>query len=305
MSKLLYEYVASGKLGTLYPPEFRGLAGTVDPHVHVGYGAHDPIALAKHASRAGMRALLFKMVEYPSVEVARITSEVIEEWAHHEGITPVTCFGGVVLNSHLGGLNLDLVRLTTRAGGRAVWFPTSSSANHLAKTRGVSLSELKGAGLYLLDSGKLLPNVREIVKYAVDNDLILSFGHASRDEIIGLAEEVYALGFKKAVLDHPLSSVIALGEEDLEEICKLGVHLNFTYFELSPVEGVDPQRMVDLIRKVGPEKVLLSSDVSLPISPDPVECLRLMTMFMKFLGLDDEWVKKMNTTNARRLLNIS
>lgn len=300
----LYELLEKSRFETTYPPQLKGLAGRIDFHVHVGIARSDPVALAKHATRAGMKAFLFKMAPTPSCEIARVTNEVVADWAEKEGLRPVSCYGGVVLNSLLGGLNLELVRRTLASGGKAVWMPTISSAHHLMRAKGMSLEQARLKGLYILDGGRLLPEAKDILKVVADNNVILSFGHLSREEIIALAEEADRLNFKKAVADHPFASVVGIEPEDFLPLARSGVYFNFTYFEISPFVGVDPVDMAKAIQEIGPDRAILSSDVGPDIFPDPVESIRLLLAMMRVCGLDQGALDKISQANASHLLDL-
>ena len=55
----------------------------------------------------------------------------------------------------------------------------------------------------------------------------------------------------------------------MKELRQAGILFNFTWDELSPLLGVDPQIMYNTIREVGPEHFTLSSDAGEPLSPIP------------------------------------
>jgi len=298
-----YELVAKYKFETSYLPDFSGLKGIIDPHLHAGARRTDPVSLARLASQAGMKALLFKTSQVPTVEMARIVTDVTRNWAESQNLTPVLCFGGTTLNLPSGGLNLDLVKYCTETGGKAVWFPTLTSANHQAKTKGIPFSEAKKFGISLMEDGKLKKQVTEIFGYAIEKNIILSFGHASRDEMFAMAEYGAARGFKKMLIDHPFDPVSAgLTEEELVQMVDEGVNINLTFFEISPLIGVDPMRMVNLIQKTGPDHVILSSDAGQPILPNPVECIRSLIAILQVLGIEKEWMHSMTVINPGRLL---
>ena len=61
------------------------------------------------------------------------------------------------------------------------------------------------------------------------------------------------LRFKRVVIDHPFSPFIDLSVEQMKKFSTAGVLFNFTYDELSPLLGVDPQLMYNAIREVVPE----------------------------------------------------
>ena len=45
-------------------------------------------------------------------------------------------FGGIALNTQVGGLNPHAVNLCLAMGGRVVWLPTIASPGHIAHHRG-------------------------------------------------------------------------------------------------------------------------------------------------------------------------
>ena len=103
------------------------------------------------------------------------------------------------------------------------------------------------------------------------------------------------------VSDHPFSPFVDLSVEQMQELVGFGATMNFTYDELSPLLGVDPFRMYQAIRAVGPEHCTLSSDAGEPLFPNSVECMRLMRGYMRAFGLTEDELKLVTTTNPARL----
>ena len=62
------------------------------------------------------------------------------------------------------------------------------------------------------------------------------------------------------MIDHPYSPFLNVSPEMMKELAPVGILFNFTWDELSPLLGVDPQIMYNTIREVGPEYFTLSSD---------------------------------------------
>ena len=107
-------------------------------------------------------------------------------------------------------------------------------------------------GHYDLDeNGKLKPEIRDIVHLCADRNVALFFGHATHAEIYKLAEEVQKTGLKRAVIDHPFSPFLNVSPDMMKELRRSGISFNFTWDELSPLLGVDPQIMYNTIREVG------------------------------------------------------
>ena len=137
-------------------------------------------------------------------------------------------------------------------------------------------------GHYDLDAdGELKKEIKEIVRICADRNVALFFGHATHKEIYKLAEEVEKVGLKRAVIDHPFSPFLNVSPEMMKELSPVGIFSNFTWDELSPLLGVDPQIMYNTIRDVGPEHFTLSSDAGEPLFPDSVEAMRLVRAIWK------------------------
>lgn len=299
-----YELVAATANQTMFPPDYRCLDGVVDFHMHVGFARIDPVAQLKLASRAGMRGLVFKISQFPTVELARTTSQVVREWAEGEGVRPAEAFGGLVLGPMVGGINLLLVRRILKIGGRVIWLPVLESANHLEQALGVPREEARRRGVYVLDGGRLIPEVVELVKIVADADVALSLGHLGPEEMMAVSEEIDKAGFKKGFVDHPFDPPLRLSEQNLYDLVRAGLNLNWTFFEMSQWCGIDPRAMVHVTRKVGADRVIFSSDAFFPAAPDSVESMRLMVETFRLFGFSDDEMRKMQGLNACRLLGI-
>ena len=288
----------------VYPPGYSRLDGVVDFHMHVGYARMDPVAQLKLASRAGMRGLVFKISQFPTVELARTTTQVVREWAEREGVRPAEAVGGLVFGNMVGGINLRLARRVIAIGGRVVWLPVLESAQHLEQARGLSREEARRQGIYILNGGRLIPEVVELVKIVADADVTLSLGHLGPEEMMAVAEEIDKAGFKKGFVDHPFDPPLQLSEQNLYDLVRAGLNLNWTFFELSHWCGIDPRAMAQVTRKVGPDRVTLSSDAFCAAAPDSVEGMRLIVETFRLFGFDADEMRKMQCLNACRLLGV-
>jgi hypothetical protein len=175
-------------------------------------------------------------------------------------------------------------------------------ADPRAHTEPLSWEESLKYGHYTLDpAGKLKPFYEETLRIVADHDVALFFGHATHPEIDALAELVDKLGFKRAVVDHPFSPFVDLTVERMQQLAQIGITMNFTYDEISPLLGVDPKRIYDAIRAVGVEHVTLSSDAGEPLFPHSVECMRLLRGYMAAFGLDEAELDSVCCVNPARI----
>src|SRR5215207_884779 len=107
----------------------RLIHGAVDLHVHPSPSLFprriDEVEAARQAEEAQLRAILVKDHHHATApDLLPLRKHVFQDLA-------VQVFGGVALNNYVGGLNPYVVNLSLRLGGRMVWFPTVSSANHI------------------------------------------------------------------------------------------------------------------------------------------------------------------------------
>jgi hypothetical protein len=268
-----------------------------------------------------MRGILWKTLGSPSApwEARKELTEVLARWAEAEGVQPVECAVGVLTETWLGGPSREWVERAISQGATAVWLPVITSVRSLVKVGSPGgLAGLAGyrppmtaararalGGISLLDGARLRPTVCDTLRLVADHDVALFFGHASPDEALALAEEVERIGFRKAVVDHPFSQIVDLNVAQLCAIARAGVYINWTYDELSPLLGVDPQDMVGAILAVGPEQCVLSSDAGDPVMPHSVEALRLLRVLVESYGIPRDAVERMSVDNPAHLMGLS
>jgi hypothetical protein len=308
------------------PPLVKGIEDPIDIHCHAHEGQQDPLAIARLASQAGMKGLLYKSVtggnRRPAASVRKLL-EQLEPWCEQQGIRPIEAWAGFGTARGAGIAAPKDVRAELEDGVRCVWMPIANSATTLHKIGGWTSMWDKSApprvhsdplpwdfarkvGMYTLDeSGKLKPEVREIFKLVADYDVGVSFAHASHNEIYAMAEEVDRLGIRRAFVDHPFSPFVDLSFDQMKELTSAGIYMNFTYDELSPLLGVDPSRMYQAIRHIGTSKVTLSTDAGEPLFPNSIECMRLIRGYMRAFGLTEDEIREVSVTNPAKIVGLA
>jgi len=298
------------------------LTDAIDIHCHAHEGQQDAYELACRASRAEMKGLLFKsIVGDDQAAAARKLQDQIDRWAEKEGVRPITCWAGFVCGRQRQPLSAALARDAVDAGVTAIWLPVFTHANTINKvgtyrrltgdadadgwTGPLPWDEALKFGRYTLDDrGRLNGETREILRLCADRNVALFFGHATHDEMFQLAEEVDRLGIRRAVIDHPFSPFIDLTVEEMRQFARVGVFMNFTYDELSPLLGVDPQIMYNAIREVGVTHFTLSSDAGEPLFPDSVESMRLIRAYMEAFGMTTDELNTLCVRNPATVVGI-
>ncbi|MGZ5827342.1 MAG: DUF6282 family protein [Xanthobacteraceae bacterium] len=316
------------------PPAVSGVMGAIDIHCHAHEGQQDALALAKHASANGMKAILYKSISNPpgaqrgtgivrAAESARMMQNMVEDWCEEMKVAePTTMKAGWCIARGKKPPSAETTRAQMDDGIVAVWMPVAMHANTLSKVGGkpmwwgegtdplentdpIPWEEALKIGHYLLDGkGRLKPEIKEIFRMIADKNLAVFFGHSTHPEIFQMAEEVDKLGIKKAVVDHPFSPFVDLTLEQMRELTSLGIYMNFTYDEISPLLGVDPARMCKTIQALGTDYVTLSSDAGEPLFPNTVECMRMIRGYMRAFGLSEPEVHKISSINPEKIMTI-
>jgi hypothetical protein len=313
--------------GVVFPPLVPGVKGAIDIHCHAHDGQQDALALAKLASESGMRGIVFKTIgafagKHDPMHYLQPVIDELNKWADEQGIEPVHCWAGYGVTRDNRPPTAEKLRRNLDQGVRAIWLPVANHANTLFKVGGKPIWWDKNAspkdhtepmpweealkyGFYMLDEkGRLKPEFEESIRIVADSDAALFFGHATHPEIWAVAELVEKLGYKRAVIDHPFSPFIDLSIDEMKQLARIGVTLNFTFDELSPLLGVDPARMYAAIRAVGPEHCSLSSDGGEPLFPHSVECMRLVRGYMEAFGMNEAELDIMCSRNPAKVVGL-
>jgi hypothetical protein len=303
------------------PPNVPGVKDAIDIHCHAHEGQQDALTLAQHASKQGMRGLLYKTIVGRSNPVAAVgrVQEALNRWCEQEGVEPIQCWSGYNVAPTGKPPSAEATREQLETGVTAVWMPVAMHANTLNQVGGKPLwwgesknpyeqvppmpwEEALRIGHYLLDEhGNLKPEIREIIQVIADYGRTLFFAHATHRELFAMAEYGNKVGLKQMVVDHPFSPFVDVNVAQMKELANFGATMNFTFDEISPLLGVDPFRMYQAIREVGPANCTLSSDAGEPLFPNSVECMRLMRAYMRAFGLTEEELHQMTTKTPARL----
>ena len=267
--------------------------------------------------------LLFKTIvgrPGPAEAVAELTA-ALDPWCAGEDVRPVACRAGGVLDAMDASAPGEVAAMLD-SGVAAIWLPVITHANTLATVGGLKSwwdadarpGEWLGPlpwpqalerGAYLLDSaGRLKSEVIDIIAMVAERGAALFFGHATHPELFALADEVSRIGFRRAVIDHPFSPFVDLDTGQMRQFVAAGIMLNFTYDELSPALGIDPARMYDAIREIGPARCTLSSDAGDALFPNSVECMRLIRGYMAAYGLCEDGLRLVSVTNPAAVMGL-
>ena len=138
-------------------------------------------------------------------------------------------YGGIVLNSPVGGANPDAVEIAARLGGRVVWMPTVSARTHKAGASSPELSVHRGFELGVVevigDDGTLRPEWRDVLDVIAAHDLLLASGHLSADETVVLFRAAREHGVQRLLVNHPKMAFLHWSAEAAQVLQALDANL--------------------------------------------------------------------------------
>jgi Family of unknown function (DUF6282) len=287
------------------------LIGAVDLHCHSGPAAM-PRILDHHdelldAAAAGFRAVLYKDHFYPGMAHAIMLEKLFPELG-------VRLYSGIALNNASGGINPHAVDHAIKLGGKIVWMPTLSAANHInvlasgnAKTfPKTSQKMLDPTPLSALDAnGGLTDETKKVIDLVAAADIILAGGHLHVTEQHLVFAEAARRGVKKMMVNHP-TYIVGFSDSDIRQLVGLGVVMEHSIcmFIKGKSEKYSAGDLAHLIDVAGVDNTILSSDLGLVGSQRPVDGFRSITQMLLDLQMPRAAIKKLVSENAAAFLNL-
>lgn len=289
------------------------LEGAVDLHCHSGPSAMprilDHYDAFKDAADAQFAVLLYKDHYYPGMAHAQVLETRFPDYK-------TKLYSGVALNNSVGGINRFAVDHCIKLGGKIVWMPTFSAANHIDKykqkdAQAMSFPSTKEKmvepiPLTILDeNGRMTDETKACLDLIAEGDIILAGGHLHVSEQVLLFEEAIKRGVKKMLINHP-TYLIDCTDEDMRSFTSMGVYLEHSiclYLQSSRVKKFEPSELKHIIEVAGVDKTVLGSDLGLTDAPRPVDGYREIVKMLLELQFSHEDIRKLTSTNAAKLVN--
>ena len=282
------------------------LEGAVDIHIHSAPDIYarilNDIELALQAQEMGMKAILVKNHFTETAGRARLATDV----------TGFMVFGGIALNSSVGGINPHAVSAALKLGAKTVWMPTLHSRKFLAnKTHVANLAGELGEGLeglYLLnDDGSLKEELFQIFDLIIEFNSSLATGHISIEEAKVLVSEASKRGVKKIIVTHPLASFVNYSIEDMKEILDLGATwLEHVFNDTTRQVGhpISRETLFSGIKSIGANYCIMSTDSGQWLNPVPAQQMGIYIQDMLNFGFSKNDIRTMVSENPSRMLGI-
>ncbi len=281
-----------------------------DIHVHQApslFHRHYFVDVVRDAQEKGMRSVVLKSHQMLTTDRAL--------WAM-EQVDGIEVFGSIVLNLVHGGLNPFAVDHALRMGAKVVWMPTIDTVMQkrcfgelggYGSRQSIPLPEFYGDAEPLTltsDSGELLPALVECLALIKQYDAVLAVGHVTPEETLKLVREASKAGITKIVVDHPYLPFTDLADiEKQQELVALGATLNYAFSMITPKwYAVSVEELVRNLKIIGPENIVLSSDLGQLHNQLPAEGLRCYVQILLEEGVSPDAIETMFQHNTSKLL---
>jgi hypothetical protein len=278
------------------------IVGAIDLHVHSapdsGPRSIDAFEVARLARRYQMRALLFKNHYTQTASLAYLVGQQTPE---------IECYGGIVLNRAVGGLNpvaIERMAMMSGGAGKVVWMPTFDSEHYHR------VFQANPQYVPIAADGKLLAATLAVLDTIAEHELALATGHSSPAESLLLIAAARQRGIDRIIVTHPLPKPVGMSVADQKKAAAMGAFLEYPYGATLPPNPDWPgghntiEDYIAAIRAVGPEHVILSSDLGQRGNPVHTDGLIGFVTKLVAAGFSQAELDRMMKSNPARLLGL-
>jgi hypothetical protein len=287
------------------------LKDAYDLHVHsapdVMPRKMDDLEMAQRIIASGMKGYAGKSHYFCTAERAQIVRKLY----------PLcNVIGTITLNSSVGGINPMAVEMAGRAGAKIVWFPTVDSEHeieHLAHNPTGKLpywaqvkEKMKAEGIVspticILKDAKLKDEVFNVLDIIARFNMILATSHISKAETFALVKAAKDRKVGRIIITHADFPSTFYSIEEQKELVKHGAFIEHCY--TTPATGkVAWDVVIEQIRAIGPERVVLTTDLGQSTAVYPDEGMALFAEKLLANGFSETGVRQMMAVNPASLV---
>jgi uncharacterized protein DUF6282 len=253
----------------------------------------DGIDVATLSRAKGMRGIVLKNHYDPTAGLAFLARKAAPE---------LEVFGGIDLNLTVGGMNAAAVEHMTQitgGWGRVVWMSTFDAENQ------VRYSKENRPFVSVSRNGQPLPETTAVIGVIAKHDLVMATGHVSSAEALMLLREARRQGVQHMVVTHAMNAPILMTVPQMKEASSLGAFIEFAGSSVAAAGAAARiDRYADAIRQVGPQAVILSSDLGQRGNPLPPDGFADFLAAMLARGFTEQDVARMSKENPAQLLGL-
>jgi Family of unknown function (DUF6282) len=287
------------------------LKDAFDLHVHSAPDVlprkMDDLEMARRVIAAGMKGYAIKSHYFCTSERAQIVRILYPA---------CNAIGTITLNSSVGGINPMAVEMAGRSGAKIVWFPTVDSEHeqaHLANSPAGKLpywakiqQQMKAEGvvsptLHILEKGRLKKEALDVLDVIARFRMILATSHLSKAETFALVKAAKERKVERVVITHVDFPSTFYSVDEQRELLRFGAFAEHCY--TTPASGkVAWDVVIGQIRAIGPERIVLSTDLGQAAGVFPDEGLDLFARKLMEQGFSEADVRTMMVHNPASLI---
>lgn len=287
------------------------LIDAYDLHVHSAPDVlprkMDDVEMAKRVIAAGMRGYAIKSHYFCTSERAEMIRTMYPQ---------CEAIGSITLNRSVGGINPMAVEMAGRSGAKIVWFPTVDSAHevaHLAKSPSDKRpywakikEQMESEGVLspticILKDGRLTDEVFSVLEIIGRFNILLATSHLSKAETFALVTAARERGVERIIITHVDFPSTFYSIDEQKELLKSGAFVEHCYTTFSTGK-VAWEIVVEQIRAIGPERVVLTTDLGQASAVFPDEGLAIFAERLLADGFSEKDVRRMIVENPTSLV---
>ncbi len=293
----------------------------MDLHVHVGpeylQRRYTAQALMEEGRREGFGAVMKNHFQPTTAWVSQAV----------RADDKVRFAGAIVLNAAIGGVDDHAIRSLVSGwkrevrasdpdrGGAVVWMPTLSTEAHLNLYNRREMPEAWGVkgkysryvpigcGYRLEEKDeKGIAALERMLKALAENDLTLATGHLNAAETVLLVKRAHAAGIRRIVMTHPLFQATRQAVDTLVTMWReYGAYSELAFVNIA-MDHLSYEQYVDVVRAVGPEGVVLTTDLGQAMNMKVADGWREYMAELKKRGVKEDEITRMAVLNPHRVL---
>jgi hypothetical protein len=154
-------------------------------------------------------------------------------------------------------------------------------------------------------NGQLLPETKAVIASIAKHQLTLATGHVSAEEGLMLLREARSQGVQRMVVTHAINPPILMTPAQMIDAARLGAFIEFagsTMRNAGAAERLD--RWAPVMRQIGIEHVILSSDLGQAANPVPPDGFGEFLAALRGKGFTVAEIATMSKDNPARLLGL-
>ena len=280
------------------------LEGAIDSHAHP---APDVIERSQSIAEAANDFAGLGCAGFVAKSHVIPTTTMVAATAPH----PVSVFSSITLNSSVGGLNAGAVEIAANMGARVVWMPTFDSLQQHQQhvppaTPGVFAVDQRSPRrplVPLLDNGKPVAALHDVLDVAAEYDLTIASGHVSKLESMSLVEAALARGLNNVVVTHPGLPHLGYSIDAQAALAQRGAWIELTFNSLATGK-VPVATALETIRQVGMDRIVLSGDLGQPRFGSIANGMLGWARLLLAAGFSIAEARQLLVTNPHRLLSL-